>query len=409
MKFLSISLLFAITSLPLLAQERSKIELVDEYSFLHTDIFDYRYYFCDSCALRVESHSLTLNFIGGFSNNHYGLVIGTFFNAIQGSAYGVQLAGVINYAKKKSYGLSIAGLHGFHTQFNGLQLSGISYSRQLRGAQVGVFNTTIKFKGIQLGGFNRSDNINGVQIALAANGTSNETGNLKGGQIGFFNNGNVITKIGLVNNGESKFQVGFANFSSSNNYPIGLINIIENGEITAGLNIDGIGNAIAQFRSGGKALYGILGIGYNLQPASKHSVIKLGLGGNAYFTPHFRMNLEFAFKPMSIALMASSEKELKRRRENHDFKEMSHYSFALLPSFKFLKTSPIEFYIGPTFNFLTTNSLENENIFPSKHVWRDFNEQSLHQLYIGFEFGFRYDLNVLFQSEFYQSINNPSS
>ena len=56
---------------------------------------------------------------------------------------------------------------------------------------------------------------------------------------------------------------GLLNIARNSDVPIGLINIIKNGEMGMAVTYDGIGNAVASFRSGGKYTYGILGIGYN--------------------------------------------------------------------------------------------------------------------------------------------------
>lgn len=80
--------------------------------------------------------------------------------------------------------------------------------------------------------------------------------------------------------------------AENSDVPIGLINIIKNGEMGVAVTYDGIGNVIASFRSGGKYTYGILGVGYNHKVKSNGLVTEAGFGAHIPVAKWFRINNE---------------------------------------------------------------------------------------------------------------------
>ena len=80
-------------------------------------------------------------------------------------------------------------------------------------------------------------------------------GDIKGSQIaGFMNIARKVKGVQIA---------GFINIADSSATPIGLINIIRNGEKSISISADETLTWLLSFRSGGKILYGIVGGGYH--------------------------------------------------------------------------------------------------------------------------------------------------
>jgi hypothetical protein len=77
---------------------------------------------------------------------------------------------------------------------------------------------------------------------------------------------NGLQIAGLVNVARhvSGVQIaGVVNIADDSDCPVGLINLIKNGEKGIALTYSETGSTVVSFRSGGKITYGIVGIGYN--------------------------------------------------------------------------------------------------------------------------------------------------
>src|SRR5690606_22129835 len=121
----------------------------------------------------------------------------------------------------------------------GLQITGIvNLSENVDGMQLsGTGNVSQHVKGLQLGGIvNLAHDVKGSQVA------------------GILNKAGRVTGIQLS---------GIINMADSSDYPIGLINIIKNGERSIGISTDENLSSLISFRSGGRKLYGIIGLGSN--------------------------------------------------------------------------------------------------------------------------------------------------
>ena len=107
--------------------------------------------------------------------------------------------------------------------------------------------------GLQLSGlFNWTEGGSGLMASSCFNVTR---GTFTGLQI-----------VGLVNVADKVRGVQLStlvNVAQECDFPIGLINIIKNGEMGVAVTCDALGNAMVSFRSGGKYTYGIIGAGYN--------------------------------------------------------------------------------------------------------------------------------------------------
>lgn len=344
------------------AQEKQE---QSHHSFFHMDVFDYKYYFCKECDFPNGTHNLTLNLLGGMSKNEYGLVVGTLLNRIENNAYGIQIAGLYNHVESQGKGLAIVGGINYYKSHSGVQIGAFNHAKKMRGLQIGISNNTIDMQGVQMGFINDCD--------------TSQT--LKGAQ------------VGVVNMGKSRLQIGLCNISENNQYPVGFINIIKNGEMSVGLTYDEIGSVIAQFRSGSRYLYGIIGLGVNTQTSNNHLALQAGLGAHLTFSARFRIDMEVSASHLSRTFMyiGGDGKKLDERKREFDFRTLAKYSVGLYPSLKL--TNKIELFAGPTLNYLQTKRLKNKRLFPSHYIWKDFNSNSLKQLYIGYSIGVKYILN----------------
>jgi hypothetical protein len=385
-------LLFFLLLFPLLVTFAQEKDDKSSYSFFHSDISNYKYYFCDSCKIPLSSHSLSINFLLGISENEYGFVVGTIGNGIRNNAYGIQIAGLSNFVDNQGIGLAISGLYNNYKSYKGIQIAGFNNADKLFGIQLGGFNNADKLLGIQLGGFNGAKIMRGIQFGL-----ENGSEDIIGIQIGFGNESHKSQKlsslqIGIYNKGESGFQIGIFNESENNPYSLGLINNVKSGRMNLGFSVDEIGSFITQFRSGSRLLYGIIGLGYNFKSRNEHFVLQGGVGAHINFSSKFRVDLELSAEKLSRSF-GSNEKDKKKYEEElkaFDFMELHKYSLGVFPSF--LTENIIEFFGGPTINYLNTKALENERLIPSSHIWRDFSANSISQIYVGYTLGIRYVL-----------------
>jgi len=349
--------------LPLAATSAQEKQEQTHYSFFHLDVFDYKYYFCNECEFPKSTHNLTFNLLTGWSENQYGLVIGTLGNVIENKAYGVQVVGLFNRVEQ-GRGLAVSGFWNSYKSHIGVQIAGFNYAEKMRGVQIGFYNQSADIKGVQIGFLNGVDRLQ----------------TLKGLQIGIAN---------MTNGG---FQIGLVNISEDNQYPLGLVNIIKNGEMNVGLAYDEIGNIIAQFYSGSRYLYGIVGIGYNTKSSFNHFVFQGGIGAHLNFSPKFRISTELSIKGLSrtFVYIGRDEEKYEEKKKEFDFKTLTGYSLGIFPSYKL--SEKIELFGGPTLNYLQTKTLDNIYLFPSNYIWQDFNSISLKQLYVGYSVGLKYIL-----------------
>jgi len=329
------------------------------------------------------TNKVSINLLVGLSKNEEKFTLGGLANIIKNDANGFQLAGLSNVIGNSANGIQIAGLSNtIANSGNGILLSGIlNTSKHYDGMEItGALNVASNFNGLQIAGVgNVAKNTNGLQVA----GVGNVAKTINGFQIGGV--GNIADDIngfqiaGIFNKAKNVngFQIaGILNIADSSDYPIGLINIIKNGEKGIGISYNEIGSTIMFFRSGGKVMYGIVGLGYNYRSISKESfVVEGGIGVHINCAPSFRINTE----------LVSSEYSLFKKGET------TQYSLAVLPTFKC--ASHLEIFGGPTFNYLHSDNTDNKKLFPGDaaiSLWKSFGSSHLEQGYIGFTVGTQY-------------------
>lgn len=340
------------------------------------------------------TNKASFNILVGTSKNEEAFTFGGLSNIIMNNAKGFQLAGLSNYVgnegqggqfaglvnvNKNSFkGFQVAGLVNTAGNMNGFQLGGLTnVSKDTRGLQLaGLVNTAGNMDGFQLGGLtNVSKDTRGFQLA----GLVNSSGNVDGFQLAGLTN--VAKDVrgfqfaGLINIAKNVKGVQFAglvNIAENSDCPIGLVNIIKNGEMGIALTYDGIGNAMVSFRSGGKYTYGILGIGYNHKAKDNSLVTEGGFGAHIPVVSWFRINNEI--KVSSIGSNADTP--------------ILNAGYSLIPAFKI--GNHCELFAGASINYMKTWDLNNSNLFPKHSLWEKSSFSTLEQIYIGYLVGVQY-------------------
>ena len=186
---------------------------------------------------------------------------------------------------------------------------------------------------------------------------------------------NGLQVAGLVNIAKEVNGVQFAglvNIADKSDCPIGLINIIKNGEMGVAVTYDALGSTVATFRSGGRYTYGIIGVGYNHKTENNSLVAEGGFGAHIPVTSWFRIN-----------------NELKASTIGNDSDEpVLNTGYSLIPSFRIGKH--IELFGGVGINYMMTKDVSNSKIFPNHSLWKKTGSTKLQQLYIGYQFGVQY-------------------
>lgn len=296
------------------------------------------------------SNAVSFNLLAGISREVTAFSISGLGMYVSDDLKGFHLSGLGTYSGGEGKGMMIGGLFNKTAGYKGIQFGGLSnITEAMNGFQLAGLSNWIggDLKGFQFAGLiNKAENVEGVQFA----GLVNVAKNVKGLQFG-----------------------ALLNIAESNDYPVGLINIIRNdGEMGVGITYDEIGSTVAAFRSGGRILYGILGIGYNHKARNAKYVTEGGFGAHIPVSSRFRINSELRSQFLT------------------DFSDdqITHSTFAIMPAFKI--APHCELFAGPSLNFMYTESIDDTKIFPSHKLWRSFSDKSLKQLYLGFSAGVQY-------------------
>lgn len=349
--------------------------------------------FCASgvaSIITMNAHGMVtsgvVNIIGG---NITGLAAAGVYNYTAGNVRGMQAAGVLNTAKAVS-GVQAAGIANVATNgVNGAQLAGFVNITDTTHAQVSGFANIAYRSDVQAGGgLNIADSAN-VQIAGFINiaeksnaqvsgfiniadksdaqvaGFINVAEDVKGSQVaGFINVARKVTGVQIA---------GFINIADSSDCPIGIINLIGNGEQAFGVSVNEIGTTLATFRSGGSKLYGIVGVGGSFTDNYEAFAIQAGMGVHIPVSRSFRFNTEVTVTSLSD------------RRYNTDLRS----SFKVMPA---VQLGRLELYAGPTFSYTTTS--DNQGLGRVGYsLWSKDGYYQSQDISIGFETGIQYHIN----------------
>lgn len=284
-------------------------------------------------SAKQYTNEFSFHAIYGISGGEKSFILSGIGSSVFGNADGVQIAGIFNNIHGDAKGFSLGGVANIAGDVKGTWIAG-------------VFNTTHKAEGFLLAGVgNFSGDVKGFQFA------------------GIVNKANKVDGVQLA---------GLINIADSCDYPIGIINVIRNGEKNAGLQFDELQNLMATFRSGSRYTYGILGLGYNLQ----HSLIavEIGLGYHFNCTKRFRIDTELV--------------ETKFIDPGHS-KTADRSSLRIMPAFSFL--SNFQIFAGPSLNFLNGKAEQYKDLFPNWSFAEKTTAKGIKsQWYVGYVAGVQY-------------------
>ncbi len=341
---------------------------------------------------RIVFHG-SVNLIGGYTGGVNGLEMGGVFNInrkdvrgvqmagvfnlVGGDAEGVQMAGVSNRVKGDVSGLQMGGVSNWTGNVKGVQLAGvINMSKEMEGLQMGgVLNSTTESKGLQTAGvlnyssgktgsqvagvINVSGKVRGLQLAGVMNVSSGETGPQIAGVI---NVGGKVRGIQLA---------GLINVADSSDYPIGLINVIKNGEKSFSFGTDESGLAALTFRSGGRVLYGVAAVGYYLADRELSYAMEAGIGAHLIDNNTFSLDAE----------------AVNRNSTDFDGHEQPRASFRLLPEWRV--STHFGIYVGPSISY-TYSKREDAGIDKIPGWVLHESKSTGRALHIGLSGGLRY-------------------
>lgn len=301
------------------------------------------------------------------------------FNVVTGNVEGVQLAGISNYIKSKATGVQAAGIMNKAKKVQGVQAAGIFNVAfdSVVGIQMAGFVNGAMYANTQLSGY---VNLCGYVDGLQATGFVNIAKKVHGMQASAFVNiadevdgMQASAFVNIAHKVKGVQLTGFVNIADSSDFPIGLINVIGNGDKAIGLSIDEFGTTILAFRSGGRVLYGIVGGGGKQYLGGWLYAVEVGMGAHLNFTKHFRVNAELASLSMS---------DLGNQR-------LSDNAFRLMPS---VRLGPIEMFAGAGINFSVYNFQPDYAVATNSVLWEKDRQTSSIAFRIGYKAGFQVHL-----------------
>ena len=311
----------------------------------------------------LDTNNFSIHLIAGVSAAERGLTFAGLSNFIRKDAVGSQFAGFSNHIGGTATGTQFAGFANTYGGGKGAAFAGFANVAHgnVKGAQfAGFLNYANSIKGPQFAGFANISNHKSSESQIA--GFINKGVDVKGTQVAGF--------INMVKKVKGAQIAGFINIADSSDYPIGIINIIKNGEKSIGVTTDETQTTMLSFRSGGKSLYGIIGVGYNFKNEDEVYAAELGFGAHFFSSNVFSLNAE---------LVAST-------LESFDAGEYFKTSFRLMPNIKLFKTLGI--FGGPSFNYVTTNTQEGKQLYTKNlRSWDNKWGNDYNALYVGYTAG----------------------
>jgi hypothetical protein len=332
----------------------------------------------------LDTNNLSIHLLAGVSSVEKGSSFSGLSNVVRHETKGAQFAGFSNHVGKAANGALFAGFLNTYGSAKGSQFAGFANLSQgdVKGAQfAGFINTTGgNMQGAQFAGFaNVARNLAGSQFAGFSNAAKNVAASQFAGFINVAKEVNGSQFAGFINVAKrvKGAQVaGFINIAETSDCPIGIINIIKNGEMSIAATIDETQTSMLTYRSGGKHLYGIIGAGYNFKNTDEVYAFEAGLGAHFFQSKHFRLNME-----LTQGIL-----------ESFKFGEYFKSTYRLLPAVKVAKW--LEVFGGPSINFVTTNTVEGLALHPADdnlvlHTWKEPWSEFRQSLHIGYQAGFQ--------------------
>ena len=296
---------------------------------------------CNIVAGNVEGFQA-----GGISNHNSlkttGFQVAGIVNS-SNSVEGVQAAGIVNMAEDSVKGAQAAGIANIAVYAN-LQAAGIvNIADEVDGVQAsGVTNIADTVKGVQAAGcINIAEDVNGVQVA------------------GFMNIAHIVKGVQLA---------GFINIADTSDYPIGLVNIVSNGDAAIGASMDEYGHTVVALRSGGRVLYGIIGAGGIFDATTFRYAFEAGLGAHWRLHKHFRINTE-------LAALTTTDMKGNAFQDN---------ALRVLPAVRF---GPLEIFGGAGFNIAVYNFKPQQRFGQGNTIWEYEGKYNYTSLRVGYKVG----------------------
>ncbi len=215
-------------------------------------------------------NNFSLNIIGGSTAGVDGTELGGVFNVNQYDVRGVQLSGVLNAVGGNVIGLQMSGAGNvIMHNFSGMQLAGI-------------WNTVDSLKkGFQGAGVvNIAKESRGIQVAGAMNISRGYTNNQIAGGI------NIADKVRGIQ------LSALLNIADSSDYPIAVLNLIKKGRKQLSFQVDDSRLLSLQFRSGGRVLYSLIGMGTYVNQSDMQYATEFGLGAQLSDKRKFGLAIE---------------------------------------------------------------------------------------------------------------------
>ncbi len=200
---------------------------------------------------RELSPVFALHILQGINRGNRGASIAGLSTRLSGNNRGVLVSGLLNRVEGADKGLAVAGL----------------------------LNSAGNGRGLQIAGLHNQQNGNGfVQVAGLSNYSRYE----------------VLQIAGLVNiSRHAGMQIaGLVNIADECDYPIGLVNIVKNGEQQIGVQVYDDASANLVLRTGGRKTYGIIGAGVGREKERSLLQMEAGIGYRIRLSPALRINME---------------------------------------------------------------------------------------------------------------------
>ncbi|WP_418699251.1 hypothetical protein [Bacteroides sp.] len=273
------------------------------------------------------SNGASFNLLAGISRNEENFSFAGLSNVITNDAKGFQFAGLSNFIGNNGRGMLFSGLANITKgSYSGFQFAGL-------------INIAKNANGFQFAGLiNKAKNVNGVQFA------------------------------------------GIINIAENSDFPIGLINIIKNGEKGIAVTYNELGSTMVTFRSGGKVTYGIIGVGYNHKVSNRAYTVEAGLGAHINCLSWLRINNELkvaSFGYSNNPFIADS------KLSNPVF----HVNYSLMPAFR--TSRHFELFGGPSINYINARNTDSE-LIPNHSIWKQSGSTRIQQIYVGYQVGVQY-------------------
>lgn len=267
----------------------------------------------------ADTNNFSLHLIAGVSQQENVCLIAGISGVVKGNAYGTMISGISNHVGGNTTGVLVAGLlNQVKGQAKGIHVAGVVNKSGDAHMQIaGLINIAKRVEGVQL--------------------------------------------------------AGLVNIAEQSDYPIGLINIIRDGERTIGLTVDETGGSMLALRSGGNVLYGILGLGYHFNYPEARYQLEGGLGAHLITANAFRMHAELASTAMT----------------NFEDGVYGKQSLRILGGWQV--TPYVELIAGPTFNHLLFDA-DQIDIRSGGYLWQSHGDDVFNGLYFGGIVGLQFSL-----------------